>query len=203
MNRFPTLCLFLAYTSMAMAQETKGVFAELDAKIEKQLSSNLWHPASISFIRTQWHEFKLAYEKSGQRGDFYGARCYGGFLCDAVIEDIKQYAGPYNFKPEPGAEVSPGPDLQIAVSPDNRVLVIENGRRMPAVVNNKIIFYTNGDLVKERAQLGSKPYARLELQMIYKARHFGYVTGPVDSFVDDMLRLVKEDEKTSKTKLPE
>ena len=203
MNRFPILCVLLAYTSTLIAQETRDVFAELDAKIEKQLRSGLWHSASQSFIRTQWHEFKRAHKKPGQRGAFHGATCYGGFLCGAEIEDIKQYAGVYNFKPSSGAEPSLEPALQIAVSPDNRVFVTEDSCRMPAVVNNKIIFYTNGELVADKAQLGSKPYARLKMDMIYKARHFGYVTGPVDSFVDDMLRLVKEDEIRSKTKLPE
>jgi hypothetical protein len=199
MNRFPVVCLLLAWTSTVVAQETKDVFAELDAQIEKQLSSDEWHPASKSFIRTQWDEFKRAHEKPGQRADFYGAKCYGGIACGPDdIEEIRQYAGGYNFKPS-GAELSPGPDLQIDVSLNNRLFVVEDGCRMPVVVNNKIIFFTSGKLVKENAQLGSKPYARLEMHMVYKARHFGYVTGPVDSFVDDMLELVKKaDQNTPK-----
>lgn len=196
MNRLLVVCFLVGCTGEGMAQESENVFAELDAKIEEQLTRDLWHPASTLFIRTQWAEYQQAHKKPGQRGDFHGAICYGGFLCGPEIEEIKQYAGDYNFKSD--TELPPGPHLQIVISPNNRVFVIEDGLRMPAVVNNKIIFFTNGELIKQNAQLGSKPYARLDLRMIYQARHFGLVTGPTDSFVDDMLRLVKVENKTPK-----
>lgn len=68
------------------------------------------------------------------------------------------------------------------------------------MVNNKVIFFTNGELIKQNAQLSGKPYARPELKMIYQAKHFGFVTGPTDAFVDDMLRLVKVDKNTPKAR---
>jgi hypothetical protein len=61
---------------------------------------------------------------------------------------------------------------------------------MPAVVNNKIIFFTDGTCIERNAQFSSKPYARLEMTMIYKAQHFGLVMGPPAAFLDEMSRLV-------------
>ncbi len=199
MSRFLFICVMLTWTGQVAAEESKekkDVFAELDARIEKQISSDDWHVASKSFIRTQWEEYKRAHEKPGQRGEFYGASCYGGFLCDPVIDELRQYASDYNYKPSPNTELSPGPHVQIVVSPENRVFVVQDGDRIPAVVNNGIIFFTTGTLEKHNAQFGSKPYARLEMEMVYKARHFGYVIGPTDSYTDDMLRLIKLDKES-------
>ncbi|MBC8351404.1 MAG: hypothetical protein H8E66_05425 [Planctomycetes bacterium] len=196
MNRLFVLGVVFALSRAASAQEAKDVFAELDAEIEEQLSSDTWHPATKSFIRAQWADYKKAHEQPDKRGDFYGARCYGGIVCDAAVDDIKQYAGAYNFQGPPIAGEPPGPHLQIIVSPDNRVFVIEDGRRLPAIVNNNIIFFTDGTWVSQNAQLSTRPYARLEMTMFYKARYFGWVRGPADSYVDDMLRLVKLEKKT-------
>lgn len=201
MNRLLVFGVLLVCPAMLLANDKADVFAELDKNIETQLSSDKWHPASKTLIRTQWAEYKQAHEKPGRRGDFHGAECYGRIVCDPVIDEIKQYAGAYNFKGLDKDESSSGPHLQIEVTADNRVFVIEEGRRIPAVVNNNIIFYTTGEFLPQNAQFGSKPYAELEIWMVYKARHFGLVTGLADDFVDDMSKLVKLD-PNAKTKEP-
>lgn len=167
------------------------VFTDLDAKIEEQLSGGEWHPASERLIRAQWAEYKKAHIQPNSHGDFHGAECGGGWECTSEIGNISEYAGAYNYKILANNTDSPGPHIQITVSSENRVFVLRDSGRVPAVVNNKIIFFTDGTLVKQNAQLGSKPYAQLEMTMIYLARHFGWVEGSPESFADDLSRLVK------------
>lgn len=196
MKRLLVLVILISFSSTVAAQETTNIFAELDAKIEEQLSSDTWHSAAKSLIRVQWAEYKKACKQPGKRGDFYGAKCYGGIDCNSEIDDIKQFVGAYNYKGLINRAEQSGPHFQIIVSSDSRVFVIENGRRLPAFVNNNIVFFTDGTWVAQNVQLSSKRYAQLKMTMIYKAEHFGWVRGPADSFVDDMSRLVKVEKKT-------
>lgn len=196
MKRLLVLGVVLAFSPAALDRESKNVFAELDAEIEEQLSSDTWHPATKSFIRAQWADYKKAHEQPGKRGDFYGAECHGGIVCSSEIGDIRQYAGSYNFKGLSEEAHSREPHLRIIVSSDHRVFVVEDGRRLPAIVNNNIVFFTDGTWVSQNAQFTSKPYAQLKMSMIYKAKHFGWVTGPTDSYVEDMLPLDKVEKKS-------
>ena len=184
--------------NIAIAQEDGSNFSSLNTMIDKQLSSGSWHPASIALIRTQWTEFQRAHLKPGQRGNFSGARFHCGLLVAPKIETIKDYAGAYYFTNFKGDLTGP-PHLKIVVSPRNRVFVIENGRRLPAVVNNKIIFFTTGELTKKNAQFGNKPYAELELKMIYQTENNKFVTGPTASPFDDLLSLTKRNTSISNT----
>ena len=190
MKRLLVALILLTGGSAAAAQEKNDVFADLDKKIETQLASDAWHPASQAFIRTQWAEYKKAHQKAGRRGDFNGAKCHGGITCEPEIVEIKQYAGDYRYKPS-GETPMTEFHIRIVVTKDQRVFVIQDGARIPAVVNNGIIFFSNGELVKQNAQLGKKPYAKLDIRMVYKAKNFGFVTGSPDEFVDDMLQLAK------------
>ena len=89
--------------------------------------------------------------------------------------------------------------MKIVVSSKNRVFVVKNGRRISAVVNNKIIFFTTGELIKKNTQFGDKPYAELELQMIYQTKTNKLVTGPTNSLFDDLLSLTKRKKTVANT----
>ena len=118
MNRLLLIGVLLLCPLSLSAEDKADGFSEIDKEIEAQLAGDEWHPASKAFIRTQWAEYKQAHQKPGQRGEFQGARCYGGIVCGSEIKDVRQFAGAYRFKPSSEDEPPPKPFLQIVVSPE-------------------------------------------------------------------------------------
>ena len=184
--------LFLACPWTALSDEGAGVFAPLETKIEAQLKKGDFHPASEAAIRAQWADYKEAHQRPINQGEFRGAMFACGQLCPSVdVKSIADYSGAYVYESIANHPDAPGPHLKIEVSDDSRVFVLMDSRRIPAVVNNKIIFFTDGEFLREKAQFGPKAFASLNLEMIYRAKGAGMVMGSTDAVFDDLSRLLR------------
>ena len=182
--------LSIATCSIFCFQVTADEITELDAMIEQQLMSDQWHASAAVMIRSQWNEYKKAHEKPGMRGDFYGAECYGGITCASTLKNYKQLAGEYIFKSDDSEKPNKA-QLKIEINNNDRAFVIEGDQRYPAFINRNIVFYTDGTITELKSPLGNKSYGHLNIRVIYKAAHFGWVTGDVNEHIDDMLKLEK------------
>jgi hypothetical protein len=191
--------LFLVCNWTAFSGEGTEVFAPLEAKIEAQLEKGDWHPAAEAAIRAQWADYKKAHMKPMTQGKFRGAEFACGLACPSVaVKLIEEYSGDYVYESIANRQDLPGPHLKIEVTGEDRVFVLMDSRRIPAVVNNKIIFFTDGELLRENAQFGTKAFASLNIEMIYRAEGVGLVMGPTNAYFDDLSRLLKFEVKIDK-----
>ena len=192
MNKALIASLILACPWAALSDEVADVFAPLETKIEAQFKKGDLHPASVAAIRAQWADFKKAHATPINQGEFRGAMFACGLSRPSVdVKSVAEYSGAYIFQSLADRPDSPGPHLSIEVSQENRVFVLRGSRRIPAVVNNKIIFFTDGELLREKAQFGQKSFASLNIEMIYRAKGAGMVMGPTDAVFEDLSRLLR------------
>ena len=194
--------LFLACPWTALSDEGADIFAHLETKIEAQLKKGDFHPASQAAIRAQWADYKKAHTKPINQGEFRGAMFACGLLCPSVdVRSIVDYSGAYVYKSMANHPDAPGPHLKIEVTDDNRVFVLMDSRRIPAVVNNKIIFFTDGGFIREKAQFSPKAFASLNIEMIYRAKGVGMVMGPTHAVFDDLSPLLSFEGKGEKIRV--
>jgi hypothetical protein len=191
-----SLLLLCPWTGFS--DEGTDVFDPLEAKIETQLKGENLHPAAEAAIRAHWAEYKKAHDNASEVGEFHGARYACGLDSTVQIKSIEEYSGSYVYESIASRPDLPGPHLKIEVTDENRVFVLMDSRRIPAVVNNKIIFFTDGEFRREMAQFGTNAFASLSMKMIYRKEHVGMVMGPTDAFFDDLSRLIRFERKNDK-----
>lgn len=180
------------------SDEGTDVFDPLEIRIETQLEEGNLHPAAKAAIRAQWAEYKRAFDRPSEIGEFHGTRYSCGFESTVQIKSVEEYSGSYVYESIANRPDLPGPHLKIEVTDEKRVFVLMDSRRIPAVVNNKIIFFTDGEFRRERATFGTKTFASLNISMIYRTKHVGMVMGPTDAFFHDLSRLLRFEQRRDK-----
>jgi len=153
------------------AKEKEDSFAELDGKISKSLSRDKWDDYKKSHLNPE---------------DDKGGHSISGKMSSA--ENYDEYIGKF-ARGEVESEF-----IEITKSKEGRYFVGLEGHTIPAVANNKCIFFTTGDVVYSALpRLGNKPYCDLEMGMVILVKDTYYFGSPGSSAKMWMkLSLIKE-----------
>jgi hypothetical protein len=147
----------LIASASAAAAEEKNAFSELDAKITKNLSSKNWNEASKAFVRAMWTDYKNAHINAATDGV---TRSIQGKMPD--VQSADDYVGDYS-RGRDGHRTF----MSISKSEDGRFFVEADRHRIPAVVRNRCVIFTTGDVVYSSIPaFGDKPYCSLEMLMV-------------------------------------
>jgi len=159
--------MFLATT--ALAAEKQDPLAELDAKITKSLAGDKWNHASKVFVREMWKDYRKAYTLSATEES---VRSIAGELPD--VEQYEDYLGAFGREAD-----SNHPFLEITEDKAGRFHVKLEGHTIPAVLKNKTVVFTTGDVVYSRKpRLAEKPYCTLELFMVIQTEGKFFIASP-------------------------
>jgi hypothetical protein len=170
MRRVLTGLLLAGLIGSAYAAEQADVCAELDAKIAKSLESDKWHPASKVFVKALWEDYKAAYRTPEAKARGSGSI----FSKNPDVTGYDDYVG--SFRPQAGAR---GPSLTVSKDGQGRFTVGLEGHTIPAVVRNRIVLLTTGDVVYSPIPtLASAPYCTLEMYMLIRTDGRYYFGSP-------------------------
>jgi hypothetical protein len=149
----------LAFTSATvLGAEPNNPFAELDAKIARQVTGEMWSAASQSYIRAIWEDYKAAHlhPPAGKSSDYIG-----------------DYSKAMDGQPQL---------LRVSKSEAGRFFVEIEGHRIPAVLGADNLLFTTGDIVQSGIPaLTDKPYGELEMMALSENAgkfYFGPAGGP-------------------------
>lgn len=139
--------------------ETQAALAELDAKIRKGLAKDKWNETSRTNARKLWEEYCAAYidplKQPVTRSTF-------GKIAD--VKEYDDYLGTYGREPRPDL-----PFIKVTKDEAGRFHVELEGHTIPAVLSNKTVVFTTGDIVyAPQPSLSDKPSCTLEMMMLIR-----------------------------------
>ncbi len=144
-------------------------FAELDAKISRQLAENTWNEASKTFIRALWQDYMSAHFNIIVNPLTKGTL---GALPD--VADPNDYLGDYRK-----TENEQTPFLRIGKSDAGSFFAEFRGYRVPAVVRNRSLLFTTGNIVYAGIPaMTGKPYGKLRLYVVLRTGGKFYLASP-------------------------
>jgi hypothetical protein len=129
----------------------------LDTKLNKQWDSGKWSDASVGMMKAIWNGIKAKNEK----GQAAKEAAQVGSLGIPNPDDLGVYVGQFGLKNAPQREL-----LEVTQA-DGKFSVKLQGHTIPAIIWNKSILFTTGDVVQSPTPaLGGKPHGALELMAI-------------------------------------
>lgn len=168
MKRVICCIALVTVVSLAFAVEKEITLSQLDDKVTKNLSGELWDQTSKTFVRTVWEDYKKAYmtsDEGGSRESLFGKM--------PDIQSYDQYVGHFSGQKKNGKPLF----LGIIKDEQGRFSVKLEGYTIPALTQNGCILFTTGDVVYSYLpRLGEKPYCTLELFMIIFTEDTFYFT---------------------------
>jgi len=169
MNRISHMLLVLLLAVPAFAADGDDALSELDAKISKGLANEKWHPASKTFVRVLWEDYRKAHIS---RTEDRSTRSISGKRPE--VEQYGEYLGAFGR----GVDAS-RPVIEIVNDDAGRYYVKLEGHTIPSVTRNKTILFTTGDVVHANiVQLADKPYCTLEMYLVIRTGGKFFLAAP-------------------------
>jgi hypothetical protein len=144
-----TAALLTLFDSVIAAEP--DALEELDAKIQKNLDREQWHPASKAFVQSLWSDFKRTYEENKQSPD---GRVRGD------VKSYDEYLGKYGR----GEAQQVRPMFEVIKTDQGRLVIKMGSHEAPAVASERTLVFTTGDVVyADFPRLSDKSYCTLEM----------------------------------------
>jgi hypothetical protein len=158
MARFSLLTVAIAVLIGSAAAAEPDAVEKLDAKIQKNLERDQWHPASKTFVQALWNDFKRNYEENKQSRDGRGGsdvKSYGEYLGKYVRADGQQDR----------------PLFEITKTEQGRFVIKIENHETPAVASERNLVFTTGDVVySDLPRLSDKSYCTLEMYRLTRVK---------------------------------
>jgi len=175
-----SLIIMLLLTVMVAAADLDPV-TRLENEIFTSLANERWDSSSKSFVHSIWDDYKQAHLNPIESGIIHSIT---GKIPD--IEDCNQYLG--NYMREPNSTRS---FIEIEKDEKNRFYIKLEGHKFPAVLRNKCVIFTTGDIIYSKIpQFGEKPYCTLEMFIVIHTEGKFYCASP-ESTPDTWLEITK------------
>jgi len=145
-----------AIRAQVATQPAPLTIESLEAKLAKAWDSKRWSDESVALMKAVWADFK-----ENQKADGGGSTSKVGNVGTPNPADIESYLGAFGAKEGAGAAL-----LEVSKNAGGFAVKVQ-GQTVPAVVWNKSILFTTGDVVESSTpSFGGKRHGAMEMFLV-------------------------------------
>jgi hypothetical protein len=169
MNPIARTSVILCLATSAFAVETDPGLSELDAKISASLARDIWDEAAKTFVRAIWKDYRDAHQSAVEDKSTHSI---AGKLPE--VQKYDDYLGTFSMDSDASRK-----SLEIMSDKAGRFYVKLEGHTIPAVLRNKTVVFTTGDVVDSCVpQLAEKRYCNLEFFVVIRTEGKLFLANP-------------------------